>query len=79
MDCAIHPMAFKKFDAHVNVEVCSSVKTVKYLFKYAYKGHDCANLELRVASDGQQQSGQGIHIFRCLICDCTTSHVAASF
>ena len=25
------------FDAHVNVEICSSVKTIKYLYKYIYK------------------------------------------
>jgi len=29
-----------KYNAHINVEVCSSVTAVKYLFKYVYKGHD---------------------------------------
>src|SRR6266542_3677415 len=28
------------FNCHINVEVCSSIKTVKYLYKYIYKGHD---------------------------------------
>jgi hypothetical protein len=28
------------FDCHINVEVCSSIKAVKYLYKYIYKGHD---------------------------------------
>lgn len=37
-----------KFNCHINVEVCASVKSVKYLFKYVYKGHDCANVEIRV-------------------------------
>ena len=23
-----------------------SVKSVKYLFKYVYKGHDCANIQI---------------------------------
>ena len=50
-----NPWLSKKFDAHINVEIYSSVKSVKYLFKYVYKGRDCANLELRVTSDGQQQ------------------------
>ncbi|KAL2512220.1 ATP-dependent DNA helicase [Abeliophyllum distichum] len=29
-----------KFDCHMNVEICSTVKAVKYLYKYSYKGHD---------------------------------------
>ncbi|XP_021759578.1 uncharacterized protein LOC110724469 [Chenopodium quinoa] len=28
------------FDYHLNVEVCSTIKAVKYLYKYVYKGHD---------------------------------------
>jgi hypothetical protein len=28
------------FNCHINVEVCSSTKAVKYLYKYIYKGHD---------------------------------------
>ncbi|XP_019156692.1 PREDICTED: uncharacterized protein LOC109153274 [Ipomoea nil] len=29
-----------KFDCHINVEVCASIKCVKYIYKYIYKGHD---------------------------------------
>ncbi|XP_021722674.1 uncharacterized protein LOC110690153 [Chenopodium quinoa] len=28
------------FDCHLNVEVCSTIKAVKYLYKYVYKVHD---------------------------------------
>ncbi|KAG6726965.1 hypothetical protein I3842_02G107600 [Carya illinoinensis] len=28
------------FDCHINVEICSTIKAVKYLYKYIYKGHD---------------------------------------
>jgi hypothetical protein len=31
-----------RYQCHINVEVCSSITTVKYLYKYVYKGHDCA-------------------------------------
>ena len=41
-----NPILSKKYGAHINVEACMSVKTVKYLFKYVYKGHDCANVKL---------------------------------
>ncbi|UYV76743.1 hypothetical protein LAZ67_14001932, partial [Cordylochernes scorpioides] len=37
-----NPYLLVRFNAHINVEVCASVKSVKYLFKYVYKGHDIA-------------------------------------
>ncbi|XP_034945108.1 uncharacterized protein, partial [Chelonus insularis] len=30
----------KRFNSHINVEIISSIKSVKYLYKYVYKGHD---------------------------------------
>ena len=39
------PWLLLKYGSHINVELCSSVKSLKYLFKYVYKGHDCASLE----------------------------------
>ncbi|CAH1444786.1 unnamed protein product [Lactuca virosa] len=35
-----NPKLLMMFNCHINVEVCSSIKSVKYLFKYVYKGHD---------------------------------------
>nr|XP_051197067.1 uncharacterized protein LOC127310428 [Lolium perenne] len=35
-----NPYLLRMFDCHINVEVCSSIKAVKYLYKYVYKGHD---------------------------------------
>lgn len=33
------------FQCHINVEICTSIKAVKYLYKYTYKGPDRAALE----------------------------------
>jgi len=41
-----NPYLSAKFDCHINVEVCSSIKIVKYLYKYIYKGHDCINFSV---------------------------------
>nr|XP_040233466.2 uncharacterized protein LOC120956157 [Anopheles coluzzii] len=35
-----NPWLCHKYDCHINVEVCSSVASIKYLYKYVYKGHD---------------------------------------
>ncbi|XP_025193628.1 uncharacterized protein LOC112593451 [Melanaphis sacchari] len=41
-----NPYLLIKYDAHTNVEVCSTVKSVMYLYKYVYKGHDAATVEV---------------------------------
>ena len=35
-----NPYLSTKYNAHINVEICSTIKAVKYLYKYIYKGHD---------------------------------------
>lgn len=35
-----------KYDCHINVEVVSSIKAVKYLYKYVYKGPDRCTIEI---------------------------------
>ena len=35
-----NPYLFGKFDCHINVEICSTIKAVKYLYKYVYKRQD---------------------------------------
>jgi hypothetical protein len=41
------------FNCHINVEVCSSIKSVKYVFKYVYMGHDMTTVH--VEPDGTEQ------------------------
>src|SRR5436190_1424376 len=42
-----NPYLTTKYDCHINVEICSSITAIKYLFKYVYKGHDRATVEVR--------------------------------
>ena len=37
-----NPYLLLKFNAHINVEICTTVLAIKYLSKYVYKGHDRA-------------------------------------
>jgi len=47
------PFLALKYNAHINVELCSTVQSVKYLYKYIYKGHDCANVEIKLNTQSQ--------------------------
>src|SRR6266849_3565609 len=40
-----------KYRCHINVESIASVKAVKYIFKYVYKGHDCTTMQFGTAQD----------------------------
>jgi hypothetical protein len=53
-----------KYDAHINVEVYNNIRVVKYLFKYVYKGHDRATVEISCqsnnATEGNVAEANGI-------------------
>uniref|UniRef100_K3ZD88 Helitron helicase-like domain-containing protein n=1 Tax=Setaria italica TaxID=4555 RepID=K3ZD88_SETIT len=46
-----NPYLLHFFNCHINVDVCSSIRAVKYLFKYIYKGHDRASVSVTGADD----------------------------
>lgn len=48
-----NPFLLIKYNAHINVEVCTSLAAIKYIYKYIYKGFDCTNVA--VTSEGGQQ------------------------
>ena len=41
-----NPYLSKKYNAHINVEICSSIKSCRYLYKYVYKGPDTASVAI---------------------------------
>ncbi|KAH9570040.1 hypothetical protein CY35_02G018900 [Sphagnum magellanicum] len=51
-----------KYHAHINVEICSSIFAVKYLYKYVYKGLDRATavVERQVNRHGQENNAQAV-------------------
>jgi len=53
-----NPWLLLKYGAHINLEACMSIKSVKYLYKYVYKGYDCIQLEFEEKVDHNE-----IHTF----------------
>ncbi|XP_043481255.1 uncharacterized protein LOC122510566 [Leptopilina heterotoma] len=46
-----NPYLSKTFECHINVVACGSIGGVKYLFKYCFKGHDCAMVGIKDNND----------------------------
>ncbi|KAI5432851.1 hypothetical protein KIW84_020236 [Lathyrus oleraceus] len=45
-----NPWLLLKYDCHINVEICSRIKSIKYLYKFVYKGPDCVTMEVHKGS-----------------------------
>ena len=43
-----NPSLLLKYDCHFHVEVVSTIHSIRYLFKYVYKGHDKAMNQMRL-------------------------------
>ena len=50
-----NPYLCHKYDCHINVEICSSIRSVKYLYKYVYKGPDRAVVSIRDEKDEKNE------------------------
>lgn len=48
-----------KYNAHINVEICNTAKSIKYLYKYVYKGHDRADVAYTRTSNENNQTENG--------------------
>jgi len=46
-----NPYLLLKYRSHINLEICASIKSVKYIYKYIYKGYDSAYV--RVEREGE--------------------------
>ena len=43
-----------KYNGHINVEICSSLMSVKYLYKYILKGNDTATFQIVTSAHGDK-------------------------
>ncbi|GBP77151.1 hypothetical protein EVAR_38730_1 [Eumeta japonica] len=56
-----NPLLLKMFDAHINVELCSSIKSIQYVTKYINKGSDQATFSIQSPNEVETyQSGRYI-------------------
>ena len=46
-----NPYLTAKYKCHINVEVCALIDSVKYIYKYVYKGHDRAMVQIGESID----------------------------
>ena len=51
-----NPNLSHKYGCHINTEVCEK-DSVKYAFKYIYKGYDCANVRIRCKYQSEGENG----------------------
>ena len=49
-----NPYLSKKYNAHINVEICTSIQSCKYLYKYAHKGPDMASVAIELEGNNEQ-------------------------
>ncbi len=48
------PLLCKTYEADINVEICSSVKSIKYICKYVHKGSDKAVFAVQNVNDNDE-------------------------
>ena len=54
-----------KYRCHINVESISSVKAIKYIYKYVYKGHDRTSMEFGTCTDEIKQYMDARYVSSC--------------
>ena len=60
----------RKEKSRITVEACASIKSVKYLLKYIYKGYYCASMEMHVDVDNSNSPEQNKRAENTMYRDC---------
>src|SRR6266581_7876885 len=59
------PYLLWKYRCHINVESIASVKAVKYIYKYVYKGHDRTTMQFGRCQDEVKQYLDARYVSSC--------------
>uniref|UniRef100_A0A1I7T6R1 ATP-dependent DNA helicase n=1 Tax=Caenorhabditis tropicalis TaxID=1561998 RepID=A0A1I7T6R1_9PELO len=51
-----NPWLIRKYHCHMNLEVCGAMSSVKYLYKYVYKGTTRASMVVKIKEDGSEEA-----------------------
>ena len=54
-----NPFLLLKYNAHINVEICTIVSALKYMYKHVYKVHDEAIVEIRCVDNADNSGPKG--------------------
>ena len=55
-----HTIHISENNAQINVDICSAVSAVKYLYKYVYKGHDRAIVEFHTGDSSESSKTKNV-------------------
>jgi hypothetical protein len=63
-----NPSLLMLYNCHINIEICSSIKTVKYMYKYIYKSPNGASYTVDKSDNGDKVVIDKIKRFRDARC-----------
>ncbi|QRV79983.1 ATP-dependent DNA helicase PIF1 [Ceratobasidium sp. AG-Ba] len=61
------PFLSRQYNCHINVETCSGINAIKYIFKYVYKGRDRVSIEITNQQEQQAVDEIKIHLDTCWV------------
>ena len=59
------PYLIWRYQCHIHVECTMSIKSIKYIYKYVYKGHDCKTMRF-----GEVQDEVALYLDACYVSAC---------
>ena len=68
------PFLIWKYRCHINLESITSVKAIKYIYKYVYKGHDSTTMQFRTCRDEIK-----LYLDACYVSSCEAMWEALCF